>query len=67
VLLDHLKRMHDLDYMLTTMSNQQAFEEFLDETERHLHNYVAATQSRVEHFRRFTRAEWPESSPHRAE
>jgi hypothetical protein len=67
VLLDHLKRMDDVDHMLTTTSNQQAFEDFLDETERHLHNYVAATQSRVEHFRQFTRAEWPEGSPHRAE
>lgn len=67
VLLDHLKCMDDVDHMLTTTSNQQAFEDFLDETERHLHNYVAATQSRVEHFRQFTRAEWPEGSPHRAE
>jgi hypothetical protein len=63
VLLDHLKRMDDVDHMLTTTSNQQAFEDFLDETERHLHNYVAATQSRVEHFRQFTRAEWPEAHP----
>ena len=63
VLLDHLRRMEDLDHMLTTTSDQQAFEEFLDETERHLHNYVAAAQSRVEHFRQFTRAEWPEGSP----
>jgi hypothetical protein len=54
--------MEDLDLMLTTTTDQQAFEEFLDETERHLHNYVAAAQSRVEHFRRFTRAEWPEGS-----
>ena len=67
VLLDHLRRMEDLDQMLTTTSDQQAFEEFLDETERHLHNYVAAAQSRVDHFRRFTRAEWPEGSPLRQE
>ena len=62
-LLDHLKRMDDLGHMLTTTSDQQAFEEFLDETERHLHNYVAAAQSRIDHFRQFARAEWPERSP----
>jgi hypothetical protein len=67
VLLDHLKRMDDLDQMLTITSDQQAFEEFLDETERHLHNYAAAAQSRVEHFRQFTRTEWPEGSPLREE
>jgi hypothetical protein len=59
-LLDHLKRLDDLDQMLATTSDQQAFEEFLDETERHLHNYVAAADSRVEHFRRFKRKDMPE-------
>jgi hypothetical protein len=67
VLLDHLKRMDDLQHMLTTTSDQQAFEDFLDETERHLHNYVAAAQTRVEHFRQFARAEWLERSPLREE
>jgi hypothetical protein len=67
VLLDHLNRMDDVGYMLATTSDQQAFEEFLDETERHLHNYVAAAQSRVDHFRQFPRAEWPEGSPQREE
>lgn len=67
VLLDHLRRMDDLDQMLTITSDQRAFEDFLDETERHLHNYVAAAQSRVEHLRQFTRAEWPEESPFREE
>jgi len=61
-LLEHLKRMDDPAVLLPTVSDQQAFEEFLDETERHLHNYVAAAQSRVDHFRIFTRAEWPEGS-----
>jgi hypothetical protein len=59
-LLEHLKGMDDLDQMLAATSDQQAFEEFLDETERHLHNYVAAAQSRVEHFRRFKRKDMPE-------
>jgi hypothetical protein len=59
-LLEHLKRMDDLGYMLPTTSDQRSFEEFLDETERHLHNYVAATQSRVDHFRRFKREDMPE-------
>jgi hypothetical protein len=67
VLLDHLKRMDDLGQMLAVTSDQQALEEFLDETERHLHNYVAAAQSRVEHFRQFARDEWPEGSPLREE
>jgi hypothetical protein len=60
VLLDHLKRMDDLDQMLATTSDQQAREEFLDETERHLHNYLAAAQSRVDHFRIFKRQDMPE-------
>lgn len=59
-LLDHLKRMDDPGQMLTATRNQQALEEFLDETERHLHNYVAAAQSRVEHFRIFKRDDMPE-------
>lgn len=66
-LLEHLKRMDDLEYMLATTSDRQASEEFFDEMERHLHNYVAAAQSRVEHFRRFARTEWPEGSPFREE
>jgi hypothetical protein len=67
VLLHHLKRMDNLGQMLATTSDQQAFEAFLDETERHLHNYVAAAQSRVEHFRQFARDEWPQGSPLREE
>jgi hypothetical protein len=67
VLLRHLRRMDDPAVLLPTVSNQGALEEFLDETERHLHNYVAAAQSRVEHFRKFIRAEWPEDSPFREE
>jgi hypothetical protein len=67
VLLDHLKRMEDPAVLLPTVSNQRAFEDFLDETERHLHNYLAAAQSRVAHFRRFVRGEWPEGSPFREE
>jgi hypothetical protein len=67
VLLAHLDRMQDPAVMLQTTSNQRALEEFLDETERHLHNYVAAAQSRVDHFRQFVRSEWPEGSPLREE
>ena len=67
VLLDHLKRMDDLDQMLAITSDQQAFEQFLDETERHLHNYVAASASRVDHFRRFKDNQWREGSPLREE
>jgi hypothetical protein len=48
-LLEHLRRMHDPAELLPTWGNQQASEEFLEETERHLHNYVAAAQSRREH------------------
>jgi hypothetical protein len=59
-LLDHLKRMDDLDQMLATTRDQDAFEVFLDETERHLHNYAAAAHTRVEHFRRFSRNDMPE-------
>jgi hypothetical protein len=60
-LLDHLRRMDDdLDHMLATTRDLQAFGEFLDETERHLHNYVAAAQTRVEHFRRLSRNDMPE-------
>jgi hypothetical protein len=55
--------MEDLDQMLAITSDQQAFEEFLDETERYLHNYVAAAASRVDHFRRFKDAEWLDGSP----
>jgi len=66
-LLEHLSRMHDPAQQLPIWSDQQAFEEFLNETERHLHNYVAAAHSRVEYFRRFVRAEWPKGSPFREE
>jgi hypothetical protein len=59
-LLGHLKRMDDLGYMLPTTSDPRAFEAFLDEVERHLHNYVAAAQSRVDHFRVFKREDMPE-------
>jgi hypothetical protein len=45
-LLEHLSRMHDPAQQLPIWSDQQAFEEFLNETERHLHNYVAAAHSR---------------------
>jgi hypothetical protein len=63
-LLEHLKRMEDPAALLPAWSDQQAFEAFLDETERHLHNYVAAAQSRVDHFRRF---KGPEGSSLRKE
>jgi hypothetical protein len=66
-LLKHLKRMQDPVQRLPVWSDQQMFEGFLDETERHLHNYVAAAQSRVEYFRRFARDEWPKGSPSRHE
>jgi hypothetical protein len=59
-LLGHLKRMDNIGYMLATTSDPQAFEEFLDEVERHLHNYVAAAHTRVDHFRRFQREDMPE-------
>jgi hypothetical protein len=59
-LLGHLRRMDDLAVLLPTVSDQRALEEFGDETERHLHNYVAAAQSRVDHLRRFKRKDLPE-------
>jgi hypothetical protein len=59
VLLEHVNRMHNPSEALPLLSNRQAFEEFLDETERHLHNYVAAVQSRVDHLRRFKREDMP--------
>jgi hypothetical protein len=59
-LLEHLKRMDDIGQMLETTSDDRAREEFFDETERHLHNYVAAAQTRVDHFRRFKREDMPE-------
>jgi hypothetical protein len=61
-LIDHLKRMEDPSVLLPIVSDQRAFEELLDETERHLHNYVAAATTRVDHFRRFKDAEWPAGS-----
>jgi hypothetical protein len=61
VLLGYIKRMEDPAVLLPTLSDQRGLEEFLDETERHLHNYVASAQSRGEHFRRFTRQDMPEA------
>jgi hypothetical protein len=61
-LIEHLNRMQDPSVLLPTSTNPEAFEAFLDETERHLHNYVAAAQTRVHHFRQFARDEWPEES-----
>jgi hypothetical protein len=46
--------------MLATTTDEQALEEFGDETERHLHNYVAAAQSRVNLLQRFKRKDMPE-------
>jgi hypothetical protein len=66
-LLEHLGRMHDPEQLMATWPDPQASERFLEETERHLHNYVAAAHSRVEHVRQFVRAEWPEDSPQRRE
>jgi uncharacterized protein (DUF736 family) len=59
-LLGHLRRMDDLGQMLATTTDQQALQEFGAETERHLHNYVAAAQSRVDLLRRFKREDMPE-------
>jgi hypothetical protein len=67
VFLAHLNQIQDPAVMLQTTSNQRVLEEFLDETKRHLHNYVAAAYSRVDHFRQFVRSEWPEGSPLREE
>jgi hypothetical protein len=61
-LMDHLKSMDDPSVWLPIASNQRALEDFLDETERHLHNYVAAAHTRVDHFRRFKETEWPAGS-----
>jgi len=66
-LLAHLRQMDDFGRMLATTTNPEALEEFGAETERHLHNFVSAAQSRVDHFRQFARAEWPEDSPSRQE
>jgi hypothetical protein len=60
-LLGYIKRMEDPRVLLPTLSDQRGVEEFLDEIERHLHNYVAAAQSRVDHFRRFKRHYMPEA------
>ena len=59
-LLGHLRRMDDPAVLLPTLSDQRALEVFGDETERHLHNYVAAAQSRVDLLRRFIRKDMPE-------
>ena len=66
-LLAHLRQMDDVGRMLATTTDPEAFEEFGAETERHLHNFVAAAQSRVDHLRQFARAEWPEDAPTRQE
>lgn len=63
VLLTHLNRMQDPAVYLPAVSDQRALEDFLDETERHLHNYVAAAATRVDHFRVFKQTEWPDGSP----
>jgi hypothetical protein len=52
--------MDDLGQILATTTDQQALQEFGAETERHLHNYVAAAQSRVDLLRRFKREDMPE-------
>jgi hypothetical protein len=59
-LLGHLRRMDDPAVLLPTVSDHRALDEFGDVTERHLHNYVAAAQSRVELLRRFKRKDMPE-------
>ena len=64
-LIGHLNRMQDPAQRVPIWGDQRLFGEFLDETERHLHNYAAAAHSRLEHLRRFTDAGWPEGSPSR--
>jgi hypothetical protein len=59
-LLGHLRHMDNLEVLLPTVSDQRALEVFGDETERHLHNYVAAAQSRVNLLQRFKRKDMPE-------
>src|SRR4029450_7548725 len=66
-LIGHLNRMQDPAQRLPIWGDRRRFEEFLDETERHLHNYTAAAYTRMDYLQRFTSAEWPESSPFREE
>jgi hypothetical protein len=66
-LIGHLNRMQDPTQRLPVWGDRRLFEEFLDETELHLHNYTAAAHTRMDHLQRFTSAEWPESSPFRGE
>jgi hypothetical protein len=66
-LIGHLNRMQDPTQRLPVWGDRRLFEEFLDETELHLHNYTAAAHTRMDHLQRFTSAEWPESSPFREE
>ena len=55
------------DEALPIWGDRRLFEEFLDETERHLHNYTAAAHTRMDYLQRFTSAEWPQSSLFREE
>lgn len=66
-LIGHLNRMQDPTQRLPIWGDRRLFEEFLDETERHLHNYTAAAHTRMDDLQRFTSAEWPQSSPFREE
>lgn len=66
-LIGHLNRMQDPTQRLPVWGDRRLFEEFLDETERHLHNYTAAAHTRMDYLQRFTSAEWPQSSPFREE
>ena len=51
--------MQDPSQRLPIWGDRRLFEEFLDETERHLHNYTAAAYTRMDYLQRFTSAEWP--------
>ena len=66
-LIGHLNRMQDPTKRLPIWGDRRLFEEFLDETERHLHNYTATAHTRMDYLQRFTSAEWPQSSPFREE
>ena len=60
----HLARGNDPETALPLwdVSDPAALEEHLDETERHLFNYLAAVHSRVEHVRTFVRSHWEPDS-----
>jgi hypothetical protein len=66
-LIGHLNRMQDPTQRLPIWGDRPLFEGFLDETERHLHNYTAAAYTRMDYLQRFTGAEWPQSSTFREE